>query len=281
MPQDTAEIRGALRGNGRSGRVLRPRCHDDCPAPLLERLINCVRVRPMLIEQNGRGNASAGEYKSTDPTERRIFNPHVVPYPDVVAEDALDAVQGTADDSGCTRRDSVRFELGGGKREERLTRRGVQHLAPLQRPQRGLQTRKERRIGISAGEINRSVGNCQRYWRGEGGARRNAGSAPAESADQPPRSKQPVGGGHGRGIDSEVAGEVSDRRQGVARLGSSRRQLRLDRCRDARGSASDDRRHLYYYNIIIVLILFGPSSPLSAIESSPRRPLERRQCPVP
>src|SRR5262245_53633016 len=119
----------------------------------------------MLIHRNGRGNASAGGNEIKDPAERGIFYSYVVPHPGVLAQNALDAVQRTTDDRGCTRRDFVGLELGGGKREERLTRRAIQDWAVVQRPQSGLQRGKERRIGISAGEIDQSVRYCRRHRR--------------------------------------------------------------------------------------------------------------------
>ena len=115
--------------------------------------------------------------------------------------------------------------------------------------------------------------------RGEG---RAATRVPRRrSADQPPRSKQPVGGGHSRRTDPEFAGEVPDRWQHVARPGSSDVNcVSIDAAMLAAVRPTTGRILLtpqyHYCADTISLVRTARGDRIVT-----RRPLERRQCPVP
>ena len=214
--------------------------------------------------------------QSNDPTERRIFNPHVVAHADVLAQDALDAVQRTADDSGCTRRDFVRFELGGGKQEAAHSSGRTAPGPPAASAERGSKGGRSAGSGFPLARSTVPSATPEILARGARGAPRPEFRA-GRIRCQPPRSKQPAA--------ATVAGLTPSLRARSRTVGSTSPGPAAPMSTASRSMPRCSRRasepaHFVHYNTLC-LIRSRLSAPLAAIESSPRRPLERRQCPVP
>lgn len=152
--------------------------------------------------------------------ERRVLDEHSVSRPQMRTQHALDGIERTARHRHVAGGDAVRFKLRRRKRNQgtQLERIAVETMRGIQRLEVRGQQRQKIGIWITRGEIDRALQRdcCRRDRSRRVRHRADVGSASSAPDDQPPRLKEPIGGGNGHGADAKRAGEAAYRGQAAA-----------------------------------------------------------------
>ncbi len=151
----------------------------------------------------------------------------------MLAQHALDAVEGAADDREVFGRDAIPFELVAGHFQEAgiVQIVGVQLRRDRCASNGGRQVRQERRVGITGSQITHAA--RQGHWCGSGhrGAVTNTSASSAIGDDDATILEEPVGGGDRGGTHPQRSSQRSHGRQVIP----SRQVAVGDGCLDGTG----------------------------------------------
>jgi len=163
-PQDSHEIRGALRANGRTGGVLRSRREDRGPNPRSKRALEGIGVRAPIIDRASVKRQTERAHKVAHRRQRRIFDEHVVAGSDVFTQHTLDGIQRSVRDRHVVGWNAVCLELGARECGEwtEFERVSIQVACLAQSLEMRIQRGQKIRVGIAARQIDRAFGETNR-----------------------------------------------------------------------------------------------------------------------
>ena len=238
--QNRTELAGAALRDRRAGRILSARSHDNrlCATHCAQELF---RQHAFVVKRDGHAHERQCREDVQNTCEAGIFDDHPVAGPEMLAQNAFDAVERTADDRDAPCRHLIRPEVASGSRQEVALVEivAIKPLLHAETLEMTLQVRKQREVGVACGEIAHAAGRRGRGGRGGGGGA-DAGAAAPVADRQSAILQDPVGGADRASAHAELLRQIPHGRKFLARGDLSRGHGGLDAARDFDSRSSAD-----------------------------------------